>query len=222
MESGNLFKTASGIRLNIEMGNRMRFLFHDTEEPIGGALVGLEPQEYLIVRLDLPAELNRFAQKGDQITARYMSLGNEYGFSATIIEHIASPDRLVFITYPDEVENIDIRKSSRVSCFIPATAIFDGRKLKGTLTDISQSGCRFVIRLPATLQARQLRLVDEMQLKFPLMGIEGIQEFTCKVRNTSIDKERIAMGVEFTSPEAELTKSIKNYIKKVVEIQKEE
>lgn len=222
MEAEHLFKMASGIRLNIDMGSRIRFHLEGVKEPIPGTLVGMEPREYLIIKPNLPAELSGEVTRGTPLSVRYLSLGNEYGFTATILEQITSPDRLLFVSYPDTVENIDIRKSSRVSCFIPATALLEGRKLKGTITDISRGGCRFIIRLPATLQPRQIRLIDELTLKFPLMGIEGTQLVTCRVRNTSIDRERIAMGMEFVTADASLTHSIETYIAHVVEIQKEE
>lgn len=218
-ETLNLSRANLGIRLNIELGSRMRFMIEGIAEPIKGVLIGLEPQEYLIVRLELPAELTDQPQHGTPLSVRYISLGNEYGFSASIIHRISTPDRLVFITYPDVIQNIDVRKSSRVNCLIPATALLDQRQIKGTITDISRGGCRFVIRLPATLQARQIRLIDEMQLQFPLMGIDGIQTFTCHVRNTSIDRERIAMGIEFIEADTDLTESIEGYIQMITQIQ---
>jgi len=215
----NLSRTNIGIRLNIELGSPMRFMIEGNEEPVKGVLVGLEPHEYIIVRLELPVELTDLAQPGKPLTVRYIRLGNEYGFSSSIIHRINIPDRLVFITYPDVIQNIDVRKSSRVSCLIPATALLDQRQIKGTITDISQGGCRFIIRLPATLQARQIRLIDEMQLQFPLMGIDGIQTLACQVRNTSIDRERIAMGTEFIEADTTLTESIKSYIQMITQIQ---
>lgn len=219
METLNQSQANHGNRLNIELGSSMRFMIEGTDEPVKGVLVGLEPHEYLIVRLDLPVELTNQAQPGTSMAVRYISLGNDYGFSSSVIHRISTPDRLVFITYPDVIQNIDVRKSSRVSCLIPATALLDNRQIKGTITDISRGGCRFIIRLPATLQARQIRLIDEMQLQFPLMGIDGIQTLACQVRNTSIDRERIAMGIEFIEANTSLTESIDSYILMITQIQ---
>jgi c-di-GMP-binding flagellar brake protein YcgR len=215
----NLSQTTHGIRLNIELGSAMQFVMEGHDAPIKGVLVGLEPQEYLIVRLDLPAELADDVGHETALSASYIRLGNEYGFSTAVIHRINTPDRLFFITYPKVIQNIDTRKSSRVSCFIPTTALVDKRRIKGTLIDISGGGCRFIIRLPATLQARQIRLVDEMELHFPLMGIEGVQRVACQVRNTSIDRERIAMGIEFINPDKKLTDSIDSYIQMIAQIQ---
>lgn len=215
----NLSRDTHGIRLNIELGSAMRFSLEGTDVPVRGVLVGQDPMEYLIVRMDLPVELTHRIQKGTNLAVRYISLGNEYGFSSVILHHIHTPDRLVFISYPDVIQNIDVRKSSRVSCFIPATALLDNRRIKGTLIDISRGGCRFVIRLPATLQARQIRLIDEVTLQFPLMGIDGLQAVACQVRNTSVDRERIAMGIEFTDPDAGLTDRIDDYIHMIAQIQ---
>lgn len=215
----NLSRDTHGIRLNVELGSAMRFTLEGTDIPVKGTLVGLEPTEYLIVRMDLPVELTHRIQKGAPLAVRYISLGNEYGFSAAVLHHIHTPDRLVFIAYPDVIQNIDVRKSSRVSCFIPATALLDNRRIKGTLIDISPGGCRFIIRLPATLQARQIRLIDDVTLHFPLMGVDGLQAVACQVRNTTVDRERIAMGIEFIAPDAGLTQRIDDYIQMIAQIQ---
>lgn len=217
----NLLRTHQGVRLNIDVGSRMRFMMEGHDEPIRGTLVGLDPPEYLIVRMDLPVELANHIQTGTSLAVGYISLGNEYGFTATIIHRITVPDRLLFITYPDVIQNIDVRRNTRVSCFIPATALLDERQIKGTLIDISRGGCRFIVRLPATLQARQIRLIDEMTIQFPLMGIDGLQTFACQVRNTTIDRERIAMGVEFIHPDKDLTQRIDSYIQMITQLQQE-
>ncbi|WP_300673172.1 PilZ domain-containing protein [Desulfoluna sp.] len=219
METLNLSRDTQGIRLNIELGSSMRFMLEGTEAPVKGVLVGLEPLEYLIVRLDLPVEFMDRVQKEALLAVSYMSLGNEYGFTSSIIDHIHQPDRLIFISYPSVIQNIDVRKSSRVSCFIPATAHVDTRRIKGNIIDISQGGCRFIIRLPATLQARQIRLIDTMELLFPLLGIDGLQAVTGQVCNTTIDRERIAMGIEFVNPDRDLVKRIDHYIATITQIQ---
>lgn len=207
-----------GMRLNVELGNQLDFKLEDMNQSFRGILVGLEPQEYLIIKTTMPGEFKNRLSKGGQLEVRYMSLGSEYGFKSRLIDMIEKPFRLIFLSYPDVVENFDSREGARVSCYIPSTATMDGKKTKGTVTDISTNGCRFVIKLPVNLQPRQLMLVDKIQLQFPIFGLKGIQEFNGIVKNTTIDKEKIAMGIEFFNLDSKIVQSMADYISSVVEI----
>lgn len=180
--------------------------------------MGLDPQNFLIMRIALPGEFKERLRPGTRLNIRYLSLGSEYGFTNEVIGHIELPFPLTFATYPDKVESLDARSRTRVCCFIPSTATMNEKSIKGTITDISTTGCRFVIKLPVSLQPRQVMLIDLIQLYFPIMGLQGLQAFQGKVRNTTIDKEKIAMGIEFCGLEEVLQKSIADYISNVAEI----
>lgn len=214
----SLKNTNCGMRLNVELSSQLNLKFKGMEQPFKGILVGLEPHEYLIVKTKIPREFINKMPKESQVDVSYMSLGSEYGFNSRLIDIIEKPVRLAFLSYPDVVESLDSRERARVSCYIPATAALGGKKIKVTITDISTNGCRLVIKLPVNLQPRQLLLVDQIILQFPILGLKGIQNFDGNVKNTTIDKEKIAMGVEFCNLDPKIVNRIDDYISSVLEI----
>ena len=211
-------KSNKGMRLNMELGSQLGVSLEGVGQPFKAILMGLEPQNYLILKIALPKEFRSNLKKGIRLNIKYLSLGTEYGFVTEVIEHIESPFTLTFASYPSKVESLDARARTRVCCYIPSTATLNEKNVKGTITDISTNGCRFVIKLPVNLQPRQVMLIDQILLYFPIMGLEGLQVFQGRVRNTMIDKEKIAMGIEFIDLKDELQQSIANYITSVAEI----
>lgn len=207
-----------GTRLNMELGSQMGLQFENIPQPFKAILIGLEPQQYLILKIIIPQEFRKYITKNAKLKISFLSAGSEYGFSTEIVDHISEPYKLIFISYPKSVENLDARARTRVCCYIPATATMNEKNIKGILNDISINGCRFIIKFPVNLQPRQLMLIDNIQLFFPILGFSELQTFTGKVRNTTIDKEKIAMGIEFTDLSEELQASINNYVESVIEI----
>jgi c-di-GMP-binding flagellar brake protein YcgR len=206
-----------GMRLNVELGSQLLFQFDDLEERFKSILVGLEAQAYLIVRVPAIAKFQDQLQVGKQFMVRYLSLGNAYGFRTTIIGSIEKPFRLIFLSYPETVESLDLRADSRVSCYIPATANLKKTQLKGVISNINSRGCRFNIKVPSILKPQQIQVISDIRLYFPVLGMEGTMEFQGKVCHTSHDRERIAFGIEFEELDAEVSEKIDAYVKNMLE-----
>jgi len=207
-----------GMRLNLELGSQMYIRIEKFEQTFRGMLVGAETGEYLIVKTAIPREFESAILPGLQFNITYQSQGAEYGFSASVIDNLEQPYRLMFLTYPQKVDHLENRNRVRSYCYIPSSAQLNSNTIKGVITDISTSGCRFVIRLPVNLMPRQLLLIDSIVLNFPILGLKGIQAFQGKVRNTTVDREKIAMGVEFIDLDKPLRDSIMEYVDSVTEM----
>lgn len=211
-------KDYNGMRLNMELGSPLAIRIEQFDQPFKGILVGLEPQEYLLIRTAIPKEFESGILPGINFHVSYQSLGYEYGFKTSVVDVIEKPYRLTFLSYPKKVKSLETRIQSRVCCYIPSSALLNENSIKGTITEISTEGCRFVIRLPVNLMPRQVLLIDNITLTFPIMGIPGIQSFQGVVRNTTVDREKIALGVEFQQLDQKLHTSIDDYIRNVTEI----
>lgn len=206
-----------GMRLNVELNNPLSIQIEGMEGHFRSILVGLVPQEYLIIRIPSFFSDQNQLHEGKHLTVQYQSLGKIYGFSSNIVGIVDKPYPLIFLSYPEEVDNLHRRKNPRVSCYIPAIANLKKTELKGVISDISRNGCKFIIKVPSILQLQQILVVNDIKLSFPLSGMRGMQNFQGKVRNTTQDKERIAWGIEFEKIDAEISNSIKTYIDRMAE-----
>lgn len=217
-DGGIKLKDDNGMRLNMELGSQLSFKVDGVAQSFKAVLIGLEPQEYLILKIAIPREFHRHIKKDAGLKIRFMSLDSEYGFSTIIVDHITTPYNLIFISYPAKVKNLDSRSRTRVCCYIPTTAQMNEKNIKGTLNDISIDGCKFVIKLPVNLQPKQIMLIDKIRLSFSIMGLDDLQTFEGKVRNTTVDQEKIAMGIEFINLTNDMQNSIAGYVASVAEI----
>ncbi len=203
-------------RLNIELGNSLLIDMPDSDTTIKSALIGLEPQQYLIVRIPVGSDIEDQLQKLTKLSISYVSLGTTYGFEARILGTTAKPVQLLFLSYPDVVVEQDQREAPRVTCHIPATATINQTPLNGIITDMSHNGCRFVVRIPTKITPYQVRILTDVNLSFCMHGIDGSEELLGVVRNTSIDRFRIALGIEFEKMASETKDKIKDYLEKLI------
>jgi c-di-GMP-binding flagellar brake protein YcgR len=207
-----------GMRLNLELGGQIFIRIEQFEQTFRGILVGAEHGEYLIVKTAIPREFESAILPGLHFYITYQSQGTEYGFNTTVAHTLDQPYRLMFLSYPEKAETLENRGRIRSYCYIPSSALLNSNTVKGVITDISTSGCRFVIRLPLSLQPRQLLLIDTIELHFPILGMRGVQKFPAAVRNTTVDREKIALGVEFLELDNNLKNCISEYVDSVTVI----
>lgn len=206
--------SGQGMRLTAEPGSQMMLQFEGIEDRLKSILVGLEPSSYLIIRAPLFVDRSML-QEGKPVIVRYVYCGSVYGFRTSIISSIRRPFPLLFLAYPGSVEKFNLRKKVRVSCHIPGAMTFNSENLAGLILDISESGCRFVGKAPKVEAAVQVAAGDEIEISFPLLGLEGLQIFRAKARTISQDRETISVGMEFLEMEPEMSNRIVQYVESV-------
>ena len=72
-------------RLNIELGNHVLIKLPEMEATVKSALIGLEPQQYLIVRIPVGIDLTEQLSHQKKLSVSYVSLGTTYGFNAEVL-----------------------------------------------------------------------------------------------------------------------------------------
>jgi len=202
----------AGMYLSMELGNSLSIKTEGMEDNFESVLVGLAPPAYLVVQLPLIASWERHFGAGNRVYVRYSCLGNSCEFRSKVLGSIVKPFRLLFLSCPEEVESFGSRKNLRLCCHIPAVATFEGREVKGVISVISPDGCKFNIKVPPGLQPLRVHVVDNIRLSFTLLGVEGVQHFQGKVRNTSQDRSRIALGIEFEDVDDNIVDQITSQI----------
>ncbi|WKE65311.1 PilZ domain-containing protein [Gallaecimonas kandeliae] len=195
-ESRWLEHTRVGMRLDIELLDHRRSRFQSE-------LVGYRLGRFLIVRFDeqvLPAKLS---VNGLVAVCRFLvedSVGECYAFKAQILSLVRLPDKLLFLSFPDEIQRRPLRAIKRQRIEIPASIqlhsdkALAARAYGGAVTDISQSGCRF--RFDEGHQGRKVALLPVL---VNLLGQEpGLRrQIPGLVRNSKLEEERLYVGIQF-------------------------
>ena len=204
---GRMLSIGFGTRLQTQLGKK------GDELKIASILVGIVPDESLMIRVpSVPGILNKLIE-GEPITVRYIYGGNVYGFSSTIMSYVGKPALIVFVTYPASVEILSLRKAQRLECLLPAAIRMAGKEFRGVILDISVGGCR----VSTEYEERDYIFIDvekNVQLSFQLTGTAEDQIINGRVQNVRKDNKLAEMGIQFDAENVEVIDKIKEYIDK--------
>lgn len=206
---------ASG-RIRIELATPLHVEFEGVASRTTGMLVGMEVDEYLIIKLTsaLGAVASRLF-KGNLLVVRYLFEGTVYGFQCKSLGSVASPARLLFVSYPTIVAERVIRSRQRVPCRLPVLLETLNGALAALLLDVNSSGGRvwFVPEASLEEQPPALPEVDEslgMALKLP--GVATDLQLTGTVRNRRVDSHGCQLGLAFEPADETATEAIERFM----------
>lgn len=212
---GDKMKAApEGMRLDIELGNQVVIELEGEGARLKASLVGMEAGAFLIFGMPAAAQAKKFV-KGRKIIARYAHAGSVYGFRCEVLGGIEQPLRLLFLAYPEKVENINLRKSPRIDCFLPAEIEVQGTVCSGVVADISLGGCKFMAKQEESGDLRTA-LGESIVLQTNLIGEAAPRILTGKVRNIKLDADRTILGVQFVDLDAETAECLNRSIMNVL------
>ena len=152
-------------KLAIALGSELNMQVEGMEEKFKSILVGIEAPTYLMVRMQIPTKFRSQIDKGTTFMIRYVYMGNLYGFKTKSLGSVNKPYKVAFLSYPEKVESLNIRKAQRVSCYIPATLDLNDGQFRGLALEISKSGTRFSINTNQEI-INSVKIHDYVKLSF--------------------------------------------------------
>jgi c-di-GMP-binding flagellar brake protein YcgR len=203
--------------MDLPIGGKMTFKLGDDERQIEGVLVGAEEPNFIIVRFtqileDFPIN------EGQSYAASYVTSGAIYRVHNSVLGYLEKL-HLVVLSYPVTFEKDALRKEPRVSCSIPATAKIERNALRGLITDISNHGCQFIVKIPATIKLYRISVLTDINLSLSMLGERDPTRLQGKVRNTNIDEFKIALGIEFEKMETQISQRLNHFIENLLVVQ---
>lgn len=202
-----------GIIMDAELGSKVTLQINGQDEKTEGLFIGAESPRFMIVRLPLGIDQS-FLHEGTSLSVSYVASGNINRFQSTIL-HLMKKFPLVFLSYPETYETTALRKEARISCHIPATVSIERKAMKGLVTDISNHGCRFIVKIPAKFKPYRVAVLSDILLSLSLYGEEPLDELKGKVRNTNVDESKIVLGIEFDKLEEPYSHKLKGFIERI-------
>lgn len=131
----------------IEAGTKIVMDINGIPDRLHSYFVGYINKRCVIVMMPMVPEVNRavlleHVYKGNQVTVRFIQSGAVFGFQSVISHFAFTPYPLLFLNYPESIENHNLRKDRRVSCLFPVIAMHHESEYQGVLSNISKSGGR--------------------------------------------------------------------------------
>lgn len=201
--------------LNIDLGCPLFIQSRLINERIPSSLIGLIPHSGLIIKTPPLSNIDDVMPPGNEIVIRYVFLGEVFGFKSRILNTINTPFKLTFVTYPDLVEKLCLRKDKRISCNFPATIYWGNMEIRGTVVDISSLGTLFTVKNNLEESINALEVDTEIILQIPMLEGGTSELFHGRIRNNRQDLNGISLGIQFIHMSHELSEKITNYINEV-------
>ena len=210
-------KTCTAQALDLPLGTRMLLNIAGTKENLSSEVVGLQHFEYLILKMPLVPGIRARLLNGEMVTLRYISGGTIFGFKSQVLNHIVKPGFLLFVEYPDAMEQVDLRQHRRVNCLLPAALHGRHGVYKCILLDLSEGGCKVALELPRDDPFRETAVDDMLVLQCGFFGGEGqIQTaLSCLVKSISMDGGRVQLGLKFNDLNTETQLELSTYLDSV-------
>ena len=216
MEQGNRgVSIRSGLRLAIELGIEVSIDSPRVSGRFRSELVGMLPGRYLILSEPVKPVVGPYRAEyrdGDSVVVRYLFRGSVFGFRSFVLSALTHPDRLLFVGYPTQVEEHNIRAEQRLECLIPVLIAFpDGTQVKATMADVSSVGCQVRVLGPE-VAGKQPERGDAVKIRCRLPGVEEDQIILGEIKRLIDDGDRLGIGVAFHQPEEQVYLRIYDFL----------
>lgn len=171
----------------------------------GSALLGWKEHAWLVCEWPLQLSPLTTIPSGTPCTVSYLHDGKLVGYRTEIRDMVTSPVPLLFIAFPQTVEEMHLRKHVRVSSVEPALLMRTDRKATasssipssdyagGLVKDLSLGGCSIALaRTPSWI-----RPGSTLRMEFELPGLGHVTNLTGVVKNSEVRENNETIGIEF-------------------------
>ncbi|OGO80530.1 MAG: hypothetical protein A2203_15095 [Chromatiales bacterium RIFOXYA1_FULL_46_5] len=187
------------------------------------SLVGYEKNRYLVLKLPqqvIDGGYKDVFVEGNITVVRCLlegELGECIAFRASIKTISHHPMHLLFLEYPQQIENRSLRAKQRIRAFIPAyvNPVVQGTLpetfslYNGFVIDISPCGCRFSMKLHA--DASQIHKVA-VRLELLVPGEDDRIQIPGEIMNCHLELQELSLGIKFELPERQVAKMLQRFI----------
>lgn len=216
----SIVRVHHGVRINIELGGLVQLQIEGEDVRFKAILVGMECDKYLILRVAGLKGFKKTLAEGVETVGRYVHSGAVYGFRTIVLACIQYPMPLLFLAYPESVENINLRREERIDCVLPAEVLLGDIVVAGAILDISGNGCKLALKAADGADIPSRPLHSDIVIKAQFAPKSEFEKFTGKVRNIKMDNDRILLGIQFTDIPSETTKFLSTYIRSILSLVK--
>ncbi len=217
------FHFNTGRRISIELGTQLQFEIDGVDFNLKSTLIGIEPDKYLIINAPItsPYDIKHKYFRGNKIIVRYLYKGTVFGFQSEFVEDIYTPLKLLFVKYPEIIEEHNLRSRERINCFLPIKIKIKSEEKDGVIIDINKGGCCCVFkRAVKDKELLSVQIDEQITLRCQFPQIEDEQVVLGKVKSIRRDKKQMTLGIMFHGIEPEIEDIIVQYVLAIKELPK--
>jgi hypothetical protein len=172
---------------------------------------GSKEHQYVLIDHPLHNGFPARMEENKSCVVRFISEGNVFGFSGHILSVIRHPFPLVFLTYPNQLESINLRTTPRYPVRIEASYAHQPQEGSapesgtGLIINISEGGC--------LLEGKDFfDPGSRLTLSFTIPPQEPVQELEVEVKRVKKRDEQAHLGLTFITPSESNARKINDYL----------
>ena len=212
--------STAGNRISLDIGAKIKMEFNGLDTTLVSTMVGMIPDQYLIVTMPQPFSVVREAiQNESRIVVKYVHMGRLCMFKTVLLRAIDEPHQLLFLNYPPVIHFHELRRAKRTSIFVPCTVhMAQGPEYYGVMIDLSGLGCLCQIKARGNTNLPSFDIDTRIQLRCLLPGLKEDQELGGVVKNIKKTTSEVRLGIEFFGLQTYLRDVIEKYLYSVESI----
>ena len=180
---------------------------HPVKVRLKTQLVGYDLGQYIILKYPDARRVGNYRDvlvEGNVVIARYLIEGQQgqcFAFRATIRNITKYPEKFLILTYPDKIENRELRMHQRHITHLPAIIMLSDNdndedtsgQVKGIISDISTQGCGFIFKSDnAKIKVKK----RDVNIKIQSSSNNSVI-IPGKVCNSRFDDGKVNVGIKF-------------------------
>lgn len=205
-------KTRSTDNLNRLCGQQVSITLGQEDRQYFCTCLGVNRDRFIMTQTPLDPDIQNKLATGQPAVVRFVESGMVCGFKTRINKAINFPFRLVFYDYPDCLEVINLRNAKRVSLYLQADIQWHGEEYAGTIKDLSEGGCFFVMKYWQDEAFSDLGMESSFPIKFKIQEDKTPIELKARIVRMNKDKEEFRMGLAFADGQKEATSRIRDFV----------
>lgn len=196
--------------LTVGLSLKLSLTLNGQKGMYGSTLLGWKDHAWLVCEWPLQIGHGTDIPSGTPCTVSYLHDGKLVGYRTEVRDMLTSPVPLLFIAFPQSVEEMHLRKHTRVSSCEPVVLErLDGETgsgshvsskiVGGLLQNLSLGGCSVIVpQAPSWI-----RPGTRIRMEFELAGLGHVTNLTGVVKTADAREGTSSLGIEFRFQEME-------------------
>ncbi|XPV77920.1 MAG: PilZ domain-containing protein [Desulfovibrio sp.] len=201
----------SGVKLDIEIGMRAMLQFAFTPIKKQAEVLGRDGYDFIIFKVRLSQSDLEKLYYTNGIIVQMIRDGVVYGFRTEAITAHASPTTMVYVRWPDIVEQLKLRKNQRYECRVAGGIHSNYGDFECRVIDLNEDGCKMTVRTKASDPIRKMKPGDDFVISVHFSN-DNIISVPFAVRSISMKSGIMTVGGAFVGLANEDKKRINTFI----------
>ena len=201
--------------LLITVGTQLQIEIEGVSLRFKSTLIGMVFNKCLIMDAPFANTIKTKLFQGNKIVVRFMYEGTVFGFESELMQAISDPIKAIFVSYPKIIARHELRSQKRIESFLPSELMIKNKMHRGVILDISEKGCRCLIKASEGEKLPSITLDEQIVVKFQLPGVEDKMAISGIVKNLQRDDKELHLGIKFDKIPHLVQTKINQYVSSV-------